>query len=849
MERLLDYFIPDEYDLSLQINRHHEVMSGKVEIRGYVCAETIKFHAVGIQIRSVRYINTVDTPYYDEKGLACAYDYDGEIISVPITAKMVPAFYRTDRANDLLASKYDFGITFIIEFEAKLDHNMEGCYLSTYTYNGEEKCLVTTQFESHYARQAFPCIDEPAAKATFRLKIELEDARSEDIILSNMPCNSIYNNTYTFERTPVMSTYLLAWVAGPLQSVSTINKNGTKVSSYCALNQPLESLLFANQTAARTLEYYDEKFGIKYPLSKLDQVALPDFESGAMENWGLVTYRESMMLTTSSASLGTKRTVATTITHELAHQWFGDLVTMAWWDDLWLNESFASVIEYFAADAIYPELNVWQDFFTGDCLAALRRDCLPGVQAVQQAVHHPSEIATLFDGAIVYAKGARLILMLIRLMGEEKFYQGIRYYFDKFQYQNTTADDLWNALQLYASFDVKNFMHAWITQPGYPALTRKSASSAPLTESQPSLIGVGADFDERRFLITGDSDDMKWPLPEIFDDMSGHYLINLSDQEFNQKLIKFDEQSLEQKLRVLIDRMLLAKTPDVSSSSLLDLLPHFIQETSPAVWDIVVDIINDLKLFCPPETEFATSYKAYLQELLKDQFENLNFGKLTDADRVHIRKLLVGIAYYIEEPTILKQLADLYQDNLSALDPELRIYIIGAKMLTDEDLIFGQLLKKYSETSDPDLKSDLLFIIASFPREAGNLTKALELLDRPEIVRPQDHVFLYIYLIRNYRTREQVLNWLINHWDYVKTLSGEKSLDDYIRYTSGALRTDGEAKVFYDFIDPKTEDPALARGIKIAHTDIDARLRLIKNDSPSIHDKLSKLTLSTKGVK
>ncbi len=134
-------------------------------------------------------------------------------------------------------------LLFIIEFEAKLDHNMEGCYLSTYMHNGEEKCLVATQFESHYARQAFPCIDEPAAKATFRLKIELEDAHSEDIVLSNMPCHNIYGNTYAFACTPVMSTYLLAWVAGPLQSVSTINKNGTKVSSYCALNQPLESLL------------------------------------------------------------------------------------------------------------------------------------------------------------------------------------------------------------------------------------------------------------------------------------------------------------------------------------------------------------------------------------------------------------------------------------------------------------------------------------------------------------------------------------------------------------------------------------------------------------------------------
>ncbi len=235
-----------------------------------------------------------------------------------------------------------------------------------------------------------------------------------------------------------------------------------------------------------------------------------------MENWGLVAYRESMMLTTSSASLSTKRTVATTITHELAHQWFGDLVTMAWWDDLWLNESFASVVEYYAADAIYPELNVWQDFFTGDCLAALRRDCLPGVQAVQQAVHHPSEIATLFDGAIVYAKGARLILMLIRLMGEAKFRQGVRYYFDKFQYQNTTADDLWNALQLYANFDIKNFMHTWITQPGYPVLARKDASSVSLKESQSSSIGIGADFDEHRFLITGDSDDTKMAFTRNF---------------------------------------------------------------------------------------------------------------------------------------------------------------------------------------------------------------------------------------------------------------------------------------------------------------------------------------------
>ena len=212
-----------------------------------------------------------------------------------------------------------------------------------------------------------------------------------------------------------------------------------RVSSYCALNQPLSALLYANETAASALEYYDQKFAEPYPLPKLDQVALPDFEAGAMENWGLVTYREAYLLADISATLSTKKSVATTVTHELSHQWFGNLVTMQWWDDLWLNESFATIMEYFATDYLYPEYHIWQDFFTSDCLAALRRDCLPGVQSVQQAVHDPAEISTLFDASIVYAKGARLVLMLIRLLGEPQFDQGIRYYFDQYKYHNTTG--------------------------------------------------------------------------------------------------------------------------------------------------------------------------------------------------------------------------------------------------------------------------------------------------------------------------------------------------------------------------------------------------------------------------
>lgn len=825
MERFLNYFEPDRYSLHLKINRQHEVLSGKVEISGCIKAENIKFHAVGMQIKSVRYRN-IDMPY-DSNGTACEYTHNNDVINIPITPAIAPNFYRA-RQNinfDYSDDDYYYGeTTFIVEFETKVNRNMQGCYLSTYEHDGKEKRLIATQFESHYAREAFPCIDEPAAKAKFLLTLEVDDLEPEDVALANTPCSSRFGSTFNFEPTPRMSTYLLAWVVGPLQSVSTVNRNGVKVSSYCALNQSLESLLFANDTAARALEYYDDKFAEKYPLPKLDQVALPDFEAGAMENWGLVTYRESMMLADKTASISTKCSVALTVTHELSHQWFGDLVTMEWWDDLWLNESFASVIEYYATDALYPEYNIWENFFTHSCLAALKRDCLPGVQAVQQEVHHPSEIATLFDGAIVYAKGAHLILMLIRLMSEEKFDQGIRYYFDKYKYGNTVGDNLWEALQLYADFDVKQFMHAWITQPGYPMLTRD-----------------GDEWQQRRFLITGDTDDSKWPIPEVKDDMSGHYLINLGDAEFHEKIQHFDQLAIEQKLRLMIDRMFLAKLPEIESSSLLELLPKLTHEKSPAVWGIVSTIIGDLKLFCPPETPTAENYKQYLRQILEIEYKDIDFSTINDVDSTTRRDYILSAAYYSEYEPTLQHLANLYTPNLASLDPELRGHIMAAKLYFDEDEVFSAWLEHYKTESDPELREDILFTLASLSKDAKHLDQLVALLKQPEIVRPQDHLYLYIYLLRNYRTRAKTLDWLLQNWDYVAKLTGEKSIEDYPRYTAGTLRTTDEAKKFYAFFDPKSDDPVLGRTIKIAHTEIDTRLALIASDAPDVEKKLKEL--------
>lgn len=855
MERLLQYFTPEHYDLGLTIDRTHDLIKGTVKIRGLAHAETIKLHAVDLEILSVK---SKDKPLnfkhsegvleieMGKVGFSAAPATNGER-----TEQEDPATAGGDAASDGSQS-HPSSLALEISYKTTLNKNMEGCYLSTYQYNGETQKIAATQFESHYAREAFPCVDEPAAKATFALTLEIPDLAEHDVVLANTPLKNQQESIFTFEPTPRMSTYLLAWVIGPFHSVKTVNQHGVKVASYAALNQPRESLIFANETAAKSLDFYDEKFGVKYPLPKLDQVALPDFEAGAMENWGLVTYRESCLLADENASLEAKHSVAITVTHELSHQWFGDLVTMAWWDDLWLNESFATMMEFIATDTLYPEFNIWQDFFTSDCLAALKRDSLPGVQSVQQEVHDPVEIATLFDSAIVYAKGARLMLMLYRLMGDEAFMKGIRDYFEKYQYQNTVGDDLWNSLQPYATFKVKDFMHAWISQPGYPAITlsevpavfSQPSSSATPPEAEPSLKPAS----QHRFLINGQTDDTRWPLPAVKDDMSGHYLIRLSDQQFQDKLNQFKALTLEQKLRLLIDRMLLAKTPDVPSASLLDLLPGFVDETSAPVWDILTGIIGDLKLLCPPDTEPAEHYKRYLSHLYKSRFDAVDFGPLTDENTIRVRDALLNIAYYVQDENILNKLANMYQSDpetgqpcLSKLDPELRGHILVAKLHEDEATIFPILLEKYQIETDPELKSDLLFALAALSKQPEHLDRLMELLDQPDIVRPQDHIFLYIYLLRNHRTRARVLDWLVAHWDYIKQLTGDKSIEDYPRYASALIRTPEEAAVFYNFFTPLENDPILKRTLKMARTDIDCRLQTIQTDSPAVHAKLKTL--------
>ena len=777
MERLLDYFVPEKYVLNLTVDKHKKYIGGKVTVVGAAKADEIKFHAVGLKISKVL-IENFEAEFLQRENLL--------ILNLKS-----------------LKSKVELSkLRITIFYDGKLNENMEGAYLSTYEYGGKTEMIVATQFESHYAREAFVCIDEPAAKAVFKLAITTPD--KDDLVLMNVPAG---------EPTQRMSTYLLAFVIGKFHGKTVVNEHGTEITTYAALNQDVDAVDFANEIAAKSLEFYDDNFGVPYPLKKLDQVALPDFEAGAMENWGLVTYRESMLLAGRNATLSTKKSVALTVAHELSHQWFGDLVTMKWWDDLWLNESFASVMEYFAVDFIHPEYKIFEGFFTGDALAALRRDCLSGVQSVHQDVEDPAEIATLFDGAIVYAKGARLMLMVVRAMGWEKFCKGLRDYFERHQYQNTVGDDLWRALNKYADFDVKKMMHAFIDRPGYPVIT---------------------DGKQRRFLLDGEMVKEEWPLAEVTEDMSGHYILNLSEKEFEERLARFDGLDLEEMLRLLIDRDLVSKTDLAPAASLIPLILKFKNENSAAVWDIILAIVSGLKIFFDYQSAEEKKFKKFVGDLVRPKLNEIGIEPREGDDEniLRLRSILLALDFYAEDEENLKKLAAMYTEDFETINAEIRDDVLDAKIYLEPEMLH-EYIENYKKQADPEIKFELLFA-GTLMRDEEKLHEMMKLLNQPEVVKPQDQFYLFLYLYRNPRVKREVFEWMTKNWEYVKEMSGDKSIENYPRYTAGSVRTEEEFKAWRDFFEPLREDLALKRAIEVGENEIRARLKLIKKDQAKV---------------
>lgn len=456
--RLPQSMHPLSYDLTLNPDLDNMIFSGRTVIDMLVLHNTkrIVLHSANLNITKATF----------KLG-------DGDASDVTVLEYKPAQQIAVKFTEDLKAGQH---CVLTLEYSAKLSHTYDGFYNSSYTdKDGNKRVLAATQFEPLSARKAFPCFDEPAFKATFLVKITRKPNYKT---LSNMPkanVTALPNGLVRdeFERTSVnMSTYLVAFIVADFTPISK-NVSETLVSVY-SVPEKKEHTEYALDTASKLLEFYNNFFEIGYPLKKLDLVAIPDFLAGAMENWGLITFRETSLLVGKQSSSLEKQVVASVIAHELAHQWFGNLVTMSWWNDLWLNEGFATYMQYTSLQTVLPHLDIG-NLFLAVRFRAMEKDALNSSHAVSTEVNTPEQVEEMFD-SVSYEKGASILLMLkASLPGDGQFRKGIIQYLNQFSGLNTDTNDLWNSLtQVDVSTqhqNVSEMMSSWTSQKGFPLVT------------------------------------------------------------------------------------------------------------------------------------------------------------------------------------------------------------------------------------------------------------------------------------------------------------------------------------------------------------------------------------------
>ena len=835
VEHFITQFVPEHYDLFLDLSRETKTFSGKVTITGQAQSDRISLHQKDLEIASV-----------EAAGQARPFtvDHDNEALHIELA-----------EAGQ---------VELVIAFSGKITDNMTGIYPSYYTVDGVKKEVLSTQFESHFAREAFPCVDEPEAKATFDLSLRFDQAEGE-VALSNMPEIDVEHRKETgiwkFETTPRMSSYLLAFVAGDLQGVTAKTKNGTLVGVYSTKAHPLFNLDFSLDIAVRSIEFYEDYYGVKYPIPQSLHIALPDFSAGAMENWGLVTYREVYLVVDENSTFASRQQVALVIAHELAHQWFGNLVTMKWWDDLWLNESFANMMEYVCVDAIEPTWNIFEDFQTGGVPGALKRDATDGVQSVHVEVKHPDEINTLFDGAIVYAKGSRLMHMLRRWLGDADFAKGLHAYFEKHQYGNTIGRDLWNALGQASGRDVAAFMDSWLEQPGYPVLTVKVENDV-LKISQKQFF-IGEHEDKNRLWVVPLNSNWKG-LPDTLETESieipgyaallaenksalrlntentAHYITDYQGDLLDAVLAELETLDNTSKLQIVQERRLLAEAGHISYADLLPVLDKLAKEESYLVVSAVSQVISALERFIDEGTETEKAFNTLVAKLARHNYDRLGFEAKdgeSDEDEL-VRQLTISMMIRSNDAgasQVASQIFAAHKENLVGLPAAIRAQVLINEMKHHEtkDLV-ATYLDHYTHATDAVFKRQLAGALA-YSTDADNIQTLIDSWKDKFVVKPQDLSSWYLQFLGHKATQETVWDWARENWDWIKAaLGGDMSFDSFVIFPSHIFKTDQRLAEYKEFFEPQLSDLALSRNIRMGIKDIAARVDLIKREKAAV---------------
>ena len=687
-------------------------------------------------------------------------------------------------------------------FTGGLNDKLMGFYRSEYTsQDGETRYLATTQFEPTDARRAFPCWDEPAKKATFEVTLVFSDeyqaVSNTPVVEEAVPGPGL--KSVRFAETPIMSTYLLVFIVGNLTSIEERAAGGTTVGVWTTPGKE-DQASFALDTSVKLLSYFNEYFGIPYPLPKLDHIAIPDFAAGAMENWGAVTYRETALLVDpDNSSAGTRQRVAEVIAHEMAHMWFGDLVTMEWWDDLWLNESFASWMGNKAVDWLFPEWEMWTQFVNMDTNRALSLDGLKNSHPIEQAVKNPAEVSQLFD-AISYSKGASVIRMLENFLGEESFRKGLNRYLSSHMYDNARTEDLWSALETESGRPVTAIMDSWVKQMGYPVLQVESDR----TGGQTTLSVTQERFVYDRLLgdsgPDSDSDNEVWRVPvsasqgreestvTVMDGrqtqidvpgssdgwvklnplQTGFFRVNYSTEDWQRLVPAIESLELHatDRLGVQNDAYALSRAGLLPVTQFLSLAQAYKNEGDASVWSDLASNLRDIEQLISDEA-IHPAYQGFAREIFGPAARKIGWEPKSGEGHLDalLRSTVLSQAGSYHDPDVTAQASERFQKYLQdreTLAPNLRGVVFALAAQSGGKDVYDQIWGLEGETDLAEEKIRLLMSLTRFQRpELLNSTLADSLSAK---VRSQDSITLVAGVAANPKGRDLAWEFVKDNW-------------------------------------------------------------------------------------